>query len=103
MNKLRKLVLTVAALVALAVGGAAFAQAQNSGSSAPAQSKEAGTPGDPTDAPSAEDQAGEERTAGDPVDAPSAEDQHQSGDQQAGEAEDGGHDQPDGPGQEAGD
>ena len=103
MSKLRKLALTVAALVALAVGGAAFAQAQNSGSSAPAQSREAGTPGDPADAPSAEDQAGEERTAGDPVDAPSAEDQEQSGDQQAGEAEDGGHDQPDGPGQEAGD
>jgi hypothetical protein len=34
MSKLRKLVLTVAALAALAVGGAAFAQAQNAGSAA---------------------------------------------------------------------
>jgi hypothetical protein len=34
MNKLRKLVLTVGALAALAVGGAAFAQAQNAGNAA---------------------------------------------------------------------
>ena len=31
MSKLKKLVVTVAALAALAIGGAAFAQAQNSG------------------------------------------------------------------------
>jgi hypothetical protein len=106
MSKVRKLVLTVAALAALAVGGAAFAQAQNSGSSTPApasKSAEVSAPGDPADAPSAEDR--------------------QESDDQVGEAEDGGpegkvekadtasgkdlpegpNDQPDGPGQEAGD
>ena len=41
MNKLRKIVLTAAALGALAVGGAAFAQAQN-GSSAPAPVEQSG-------------------------------------------------------------
>lgn len=91
MSKLRKMALTVAALAALAVGGATFAQAQNSGSSAPAavKSSEAGTLGDPADAPSTEDQQGEAGTPGDPADAPSAEDQQES-DGQAGEAEDGG-------------
>jgi hypothetical protein len=106
MSKMRRLVLTVAALGALAVGGAAFAQAQNSGSSAPppaGKGAEVSTPGDPADAPSAEDQ--------------------QESDGKAGEAEDGGpegkaekldtasgkdlpeepNDQPDSPGQETGD
>lgn len=103
MTKIRKLMLTVAALAALAVGGAAFAQAQNSGtpapakSAAPAKSSEAGTPGDPADAPSAEDQQGEVSTPGDPADAPSAEDQEQSdqgesGDQQGGPQDDHGAD-----------
>jgi hypothetical protein len=80
MSKVRKMVLTVAALAALAVGGATFAQAQNSGSSTPAtvKSSEAGMPGDPADAPSAEDQQGEAGTASDPADAPSAEDQQES-------------------------
>jgi hypothetical protein len=102
MKRFRKLTLTITALCALAVGGAAFAQAQNSGSSPPAgQSREASTPGDPADTPSAE---GRQESNG-----------------QAGEVEDGGsegkaekaasgrdlpegpNDQPDSAGQETGD
>lgn len=98
MKRAKKLILTVAALAALAVGGAAFAQAQNSGSTstapkqsaAPAKASESGTPADPADAPSPEDQQDETSTPGDPVDAPSAEDQEQS---ERGEA----NDHPDGP------
>jgi hypothetical protein len=50
MKRFKKLVLTVAALAALAVGGAAFASAQNSSSTAPTpthrSSTEAEAPGD---------------------------------------------------------
>jgi hypothetical protein len=91
MSKVRKLVLTVAALVALAVGGAAFAQAQNSGSSTPApasKSAEVGTPGDP--AGEAED-GGPEGNA-EKADTASGQD-----------LPEGPNDQPDSPGQEPGD
>ncbi|HVO53326.1 MAG TPA: hypothetical protein VMT37_02830 [Solirubrobacterales bacterium] len=71
MNRFKKLALTIAALAALAVGGAAFAQAQNAGTAAPTQvqtrSVETGTPGDPADAPSAEDRSEADGSA---VDAP---------------------------------
>jgi hypothetical protein len=66
MKRFKKLALTVAALAALAVGGAAFAQAQNAGTVANTQvqtrSVETGTPGDPADVSGAADQgqAGEE-------------------------------------------
>jgi hypothetical protein len=50
MNRFKKLAMTAAALGALAVGGAAFASAQSSSSTAPApihrSSTEAETPGD---------------------------------------------------------
>lgn len=48
MNRLKKMVLTAAALGALAVGGAAFAQAHN-GSSAPAPVKQSGSQAGTTD------------------------------------------------------
>jgi hypothetical protein len=45
MNKLRKIVLTAAALGALAVGGAAFAQAQNGSSTPPPVQQSGGEAG----------------------------------------------------------
>jgi hypothetical protein len=80
MSKFRKVALTIAALAALAVGGAAFAQAQNAGTATqPPVHRNAGdvrTPGDPVDAPDAADQgtAGEqEDAAGDQAEEPSTE------------------------------
>jgi uncharacterized low-complexity protein len=51
MSKFRKLVVTVGALAVLAVGGAAFAQAQNSSAVTPTQQStgESTSPGDPAD------------------------------------------------------
>jgi hypothetical protein len=53
MKRFKKLTLTVVALAALAVGGAAFAQAQNVGTVAKTQletrSVETGAPADPAD------------------------------------------------------
>jgi hypothetical protein len=84
MKKFKKLALTVAALAALAIGGAAFAQAQSAGTAAQTEvqtrSVETGTPGDPADAPSAEDQTqadgegadGQEAGAQDKADQPDA-------------------------------
>jgi hypothetical protein len=73
MSKARKLILTVAALAALAVGGAAFAQAQGSSSSAPAPihggSTEADSPGD-----SDGGQAAERSEKGGPADSVEASD-----------------------------
>lgn len=61
MSKLRKLVLTTAALAALAVGGAAFAQAQNAAPAAPIHKAvgETSPPGD-TDNAQSGDQGGPE-------------------------------------------
>jgi hypothetical protein len=64
MSKLRKLVLTTAALAALAVGGAAFAQAQNAGTAATVHVQKAmgetGAPGD-TDNVQSGDQSGSDQ------------------------------------------
>src|SRR5262249_13068235 len=75
MKRFKKLLLTVAALAALAVGGAAFAQAQSAGTAPQTQVEtravETGTPGDPADAPSAEDRAeADGAEAGEQEDAP---------------------------------
>lgn len=60
MKRFKKLVLTMAALGALAVAGAAFAQAQSAGTAAKTQvetrSVETGGSGNPADAPNAADQ-----------------------------------------------
>jgi hypothetical protein len=51
MNRFKKLALTATALAALAVGGAAFAQAQNAGSAAQAPTQQSvGEPTSPGDA-----------------------------------------------------
>ena len=67
MSKLKKLVLTTAALAALAIGGAALAQAQNSGVAAQVPTTQSAsdvlTPGDTPDAARAGDQS-------DPADTP---------------------------------
>lgn len=61
MKRFKRLALTVAALAALAVGGAAFAQAQNAGTVASTRvetrSIETGAPADPADGPGATDQS----------------------------------------------
>jgi hypothetical protein len=106
MSKVRRLVMTVAALAALAVGGAAFAQAQNSGSPAlaPVKSLEAGTPGDPADAPSAEDQQEFHNGQAEEAEDGGPEGKAEKADTASGkDLPEGPNDQPDGPGQEAGD
>ncbi len=104
MKRFRKLTLTIAALCALAVGGAAFAQAQNSGSSTPAgQSREVSTPGDPADAPSAEDQQEANGQAGEAEDGGS-EGKAEKADTASGkDLPEGPNDQPDAPAEETGD
>lgn len=85
MKRFKRILLTVTALAALAVGGAAFAQAQNAGTvtqttlEKKSGAAEVGTPGDPADAPSAEDrseadgpQAGEQEDGTDKADKPDA-------------------------------
>lgn len=74
MKRFKKLALTAAALAALAVGGAAFAQAQSAGTAPQTQVQthevETGTPGDPADAPSLDKAGGVDRPeAGDKPDA----------------------------------
>ncbi|HET8565894.1 MAG TPA: hypothetical protein VFL77_05420 [Solirubrobacterales bacterium] len=74
MKRFKRLMLTVAALAALAVGGAAFAQAQNAGSVAKTQvetrSVETNSPADPADGPTADrneadgSEAGEQEESG---------------------------------------
>lgn len=101
MSKLRKLVLTTAALAALAVGGAAFAQAQNAGSATTTLThrsvSESGSPGD-TDGVQGGDQqeadqgaqANEQESgAGDEAEAPGSASEKDS--------PDGSHDQVDSP------
>jgi hypothetical protein len=77
MKRFKRLALTVAALAALAVGGAAFAQAQNAGTVANTQvetrSVETGTPTDPADGPGATDQnKADGNVAGEQEDGPEA-------------------------------
>ena len=98
MKKFKKLALTVAALAALAVGGAAFASAQNAGTVAKTQvqtrSVDTGTPGDPADAPGATDQ--EQTDSSEAVD-------QESGSEKADKADSPGEkDSPDGPNDQQG-
>jgi hypothetical protein len=83
MKKIRKLVLTTAALAALAVGGAAFAQAQSSGTvskvTVQQPQTETTTPGD-TDNVQSGDQSGPDQGG-------QAGDQNESDQGQAGEQE----------------
>lgn len=82
MKKLKKLVLVTTALAALAVGGAAFAQAQSAGTVAkvsvqqPGMAAEATTPGDLDNVQSGDQsgsdqgQAGEQESGAEQADAP---------------------------------
>jgi hypothetical protein len=90
MNKLRKIVLTAAALGALAVGGAAFAQAQN-GSSTPAPVQQSGSQAGTTDTdPGQSADTGTDRGEGGAEQASDASDAHESHDAIGGhEVEDG--------------
>lgn len=112
MKKFRKLALTVAALAALAVGGAAFAQAQNAGTVAntkvETRSVETGTPGDPADASGATDrEQADGGTAGEESGSEQA-DRNEAGDQESSpEKADSAHspgekDTPDGPNDQQG-
>jgi hypothetical protein len=82
MSKFRKLVVTVGALAVLAVGGAAFAQAQNSSVVTPTQQStgESASPGDPADG-QAGDQGQSDRGSrpGDQADGTDAHDQEVQG------------------------
>ena len=73
MSKLKKLVVTVAALAALAVGGAAFAQAQNASTPVTAPThqsvSEETSPGD-TDAATGSQEAPDSASKGDAPDGP---------------------------------
>ena len=90
MNKLRKIVLTAAALGALAVGGAAFAQAQN-GPSTPAPVQQSGGQAGTTDTdPGQSVDTGTDRGEGGAEQASEASDTHESHDAIGGhEVEDG--------------
>jgi hypothetical protein len=104
MKRFKKLVLTAAALAALAVGGAAFAQAQNAGTVTKSQvqtrSVETGTRGDPADAPgvtdreqadgneAADQESGPEK--GEKADAPGEKESPDSPDDQRGPDDQGG-------------
>jgi hypothetical protein len=106
MKRVRKLVLTATALIALAVGGAAFAQAQNASTvvKPTVQHSQAGstTPGD-TDNVQSGDQSGPDQggQAGEQNDSPSAQNESASeqndGPESASEQNDG----PDGPNDQA--
>lgn len=97
MSKLRKMALTVAAMAALAVGGAAFAQAQNdSGATNPAHRSSGNAAASDTDPGQNADAKGPDRAEGTGEQAGSASASeneghgHESGDAPSGhEAEDG--------------
>jgi hypothetical protein len=76
MNKVRKLVLTVAALAALAVGGAAFASAQNSSSTAPTLTHQSSTEAEAPD----DSDGGQVAEQNEQVDGEKADDQRSDGD-----------------------
>ena len=90
MSKLRKMLLTAAALAALAVGGAAFAQAQNA-ASLPATVQQAGSGAAAEQGSAAEDPGSaadnEARDTPDASDTPGAQGHNDAG--PAGEVEDG--------------
>jgi hypothetical protein len=72
MNRFKKLAMTVAALAALAVGGAAFAQAQGGSSAAPAPAQHVVAEGEHNDGPDSATEADAPEGPGDPADAPGA-------------------------------
>ena len=84
MSKLRKLAVTVGALAVLAVGGAAFAQAQNSSVVTPTQRStgESTSPGDPGDGQAGDQDQGQGdqgNRPGDQADGTDAHDQEAQG------------------------
>jgi hypothetical protein len=106
MNRFKKLSMTIAALAALAVGGAAFAGAQSSSTAPPAAvqqpQSESTMPGDTDNVQSGDqsgpDQAGEQNESGsEQNDAPESASEQNDGPESASEQNDG----PDGPNDQA--